>query len=103
MNDEVLIPIDPHKAHNTPAVIDPSSRVVVDGGEFANTQPGYRELMVFVRSWRCRRWTVEGLSRGGPVAGPCLPSWQGPSSMPIDHYPREAKAVIGPLVPLFRH
>ena len=65
MNDEVLIAVDPHKAHNTLAVIDPSSRVVVDGGEFANTQQGYRQLMVFARSWRCRRWAVEGCHGAG--------------------------------------
>jgi hypothetical protein len=53
MDDDVLIAVDPHKAHNTLAVIEPSSRLAVDGGEFANTHAGYRQLMVFART-ACR-------------------------------------------------
>jgi hypothetical protein len=29
MNDDVLMAVDPHKAHNTLAVIDPTTRTVV--------------------------------------------------------------------------
>lgn len=65
MNDDVLIAVDPHKGHNTLAVIDPGSRVVVEGGEFANNHGGYRDLMVFARRWRCRRWAVEGCHGAG--------------------------------------
>jgi transposase len=65
VEDDVLIAVDPHKAHNTLAVTDPSSRVAVDGGEFANTHDGYRQLMVFARRWRVRRWAVEGCHGAG--------------------------------------
>jgi hypothetical protein len=60
VKDDVLIAVDPHKAHHTVAVMDPVSRAAVDGGEFANPHDGYREMMSFVRPWRCRRWAVEG-------------------------------------------
>jgi hypothetical protein len=65
MDDDVLIAVDPHKAHNTLAVIDPSRRVAVDGGEFANTHDGYRQLMVLARRWRVRRWAVKGCHGAG--------------------------------------
>ena len=65
MNDDVMIAVDPHKAHNTLAVMDPVSRVVVDSGEFANSDAGYAEMMRFARRWRCRRWAVEGCHGAG--------------------------------------
>jgi hypothetical protein len=65
MNDEVLIAVDPHKHHNTLAVVDRVTRVVVDSGEFASSGAGYREMMLFARRWRCRRWAVEGCHGAG--------------------------------------
>jgi transposase len=65
VHDDVLIAVDPHKGHNTLAVIDPHSRGVVDGGEFANTHAGYKELIGFARRWRYRRWAVEGCHGAG--------------------------------------
>ena len=65
MDDDVLIAVDPHKGHNTLAVIDPVSRGVVDGGEFANTHAGYKQLTSFAHRWRCRRWAVEGCHGAG--------------------------------------
>ena len=75
MNDVVLMAVDHHKVHNTLAVINPASRVAVDGGEFADSHGGYRQMMAFARRWRHRRWAVErchGVGRSlpqRPVAG----------------------------------
>jgi hypothetical protein len=65
IDDDVLIAVDPHNAHNTLAVIDPSSRMVIDAGQFANSHHGYGQLMVFARRWRCREWAVEGCHGAG--------------------------------------
>jgi hypothetical protein len=40
VHDEVMIAVDPHKAHNTLAVIDPTTRTVVAEAEFANSHLG---------------------------------------------------------------
>lgn len=71
MND-VLIAVDPHKAHNTLAVIDPTTRVVVAEGEFANSRDGYAQMMCFARRWRHRRWAVEGCHGAGRMLGQFL-------------------------------
>jgi transposase len=65
VNDDVLITVDPHKGHNTLAVMDPLTRTAVDGAEFANSHAGYVEMMRFARRWRCRRWAVEGCHGAG--------------------------------------
>ena len=43
MNDDALIAVDRHKAHNTVAVLDPVTKTAVDGAEFANSHSGYAE------------------------------------------------------------
>jgi transposase len=65
MSGEVLIAVDPHKASNTLAVIDPVSKVAVASRRFANTADGYRELRRFADRWASRRWAVEGCHGAG--------------------------------------
>jgi transposase len=63
--DAVLIGVDPHKASNTLAVLDPASRVVVASKRFANTGSGYEELRSFADQWADHRWAVEGCHGAG--------------------------------------
>jgi transposase len=72
VNDEVLIAVDPHKAHNTLAVIDPMTRTVVAGAEFANSLDGYGQMMRFARRWCRRHWAVEGCHGAGRALGQFL-------------------------------
>ena len=53
---EVLIGVDPHKASNTVAVFDVSTRKPIDEGRFTSTLEGYRQLRAFVKQWPARRW-----------------------------------------------
>lgn len=64
-NGGVLIGVDPHKASNTLAVLDPVSRVVVASKRFANTALGYQELRSFADQWPDHRWAVEGCHGAG--------------------------------------
>jgi transposase len=65
MNCDVMIAVDPHKASNTAAVLDPVTKTVIETGRFANTQEGYERLTGFARRWEQRRWAVEGCRRAG--------------------------------------
>ena len=60
MGDDVMISVDPHKASNTLAVMDPVSKTVIARQRFANTAVGYRRLREFAGGWTHRRWAVEG-------------------------------------------
>jgi transposase len=60
LSDDVMIAVDPHKASNTAAVLDPVSKTVIEAARFANTMDGYAQLMVFAGRWAQRRWAVEG-------------------------------------------
>ena len=62
---DVLISVDPHKASNTLAVLDPATKTPIDGARFANTTKGYRALMAFAQRWDNRRWAVEGCHGAG--------------------------------------
>lgn len=64
-SDAVLIGVDPHKASNTLAVLDPATRVVVAIKRFANTTSGYEELRSFADQWSDHRWAVEGCHGAG--------------------------------------
>ena len=64
MND-VLISVDPHKASNTLAVLDPVTKTPIEGARFANSTVGYRNLMAFAYRWKDRRWAVEGCHGAG--------------------------------------
>jgi transposase len=65
MDEGVMISVDPHKASNTAAVLDPVTKVVIAGARFANTVAGYRQLRSFAGQWRQRRWAVEGCHGAG--------------------------------------
>ena len=63
MGDDVMISVDPHKASNTLAVMDPVTKTVIARQRFMNTAVGYR-----------RRLDASALGGGGlpwrgPVAG----------------------------------
>jgi transposase len=78
VKDGVLIAVDPHKAHNALAVLDPSTRTVVAEAEFANSHDGHRQMMCFARRWKLRRWAVEGCHGAGRSLGQFLVASQEP-------------------------
>ena len=55
MSDDVMIAVDPHKASNTAAVLDPVTKTLIDTARFANSDEGYARLAGFARRWDCRR------------------------------------------------
>ena len=55
-----MIAVDPHKASNTAAVLDPVSKTLIETARFANSDEGYARLAGFARRWERRRWAVEG-------------------------------------------
>jgi transposase len=65
LNDDVMIAVDPHKASNTAAVLDPVTKTVIEAARFANTADGYAQLTVFAGRWSQRRWAVEGCFGAG--------------------------------------
>lgn len=65
MDGDVMISVDPHKASNTAAVMDPVTKVVIASQRFANTAAGYRQLREFSGRWQQRRWAVEGCHGAG--------------------------------------
>jgi transposase len=65
LNDVVMIAVDPHKASNTAAVLDPVSKTVIEAARFANTMDGYAQLSAFAGRWAQRRWAVEGCFGAG--------------------------------------
>jgi hypothetical protein len=65
VDDDVMISVDPHKASNTAAVMDPVTKVVIASQRFANTSAGYRQLRDFSGRWEQRRWAVEGCHSAG--------------------------------------
>jgi transposase len=65
LSDDVMIAVDPHKASNTAAVLDPVTKTLIDTARFANSDEGYARLAGFARRWDCRRWAVEGCRGAG--------------------------------------
>jgi transposase len=65
VDDDVMISVDPHKASNMLAVMDPVTKTVIARGRFANTGAGYRQLRGFAARWEQRRWAVEGCHGAG--------------------------------------
>jgi transposase len=65
LNDDVLIAVDPHKASNTAAVLDPVTKTVIEVARFGNTVDGYGQLATFAARWEQRRWAVEGCYGAG--------------------------------------
>jgi Transposase len=65
LNDDVMIAVDPHKASNTAAVLDPVTKTLIEAARFANTVDGYAQLTAFAARWARRRWAVEGCHGAG--------------------------------------
>ena len=65
MDDGVMISLDPHKASNTAAFLDPARKTVLASQRFANTVAGYGELRRFGDRWQQGRWAVEGCHGAG--------------------------------------
>jgi transposase len=65
VDGDVMISVDPHKASNTAAVMDPVTKIVIASQRFANTAAGYRQLREFSGRWQQRRWAVEGCHGAG--------------------------------------
>jgi transposase len=65
MSDDVMIAVDPHKASNTAAVLDPVTKTVIEVARFANSVDGYGRLAGFAARWEHRRWAVEGCHGAG--------------------------------------
>jgi transposase len=65
LNSDVMIAVDPHKASNTAAVLDPVTKTVIEAARFANSVDGYGQLTVFAARWDRRRWAVEGCHGAG--------------------------------------
>ena len=65
MSDDMMIAVDPHKASNTAAVLEPVSKTLIDSARFANSADGYEQLTAFARRWAQRRWAVEGCHGAG--------------------------------------
>jgi transposase len=62
---DVMIAVDPHKASNTAAVMDPVTRTLIETARFSNSDEGYTRLAGFARRWEHRRWAVEGCHGAG--------------------------------------
>ena len=60
-----MIAVDPHKASNTAAALDPVPETVIESARFANTTDGYAQLTAFAGRWSQRRWAVEGCVGAG--------------------------------------
>lgn len=69
MSDDVMIAVDPHKASNTAAVLDPVTKTLIETARFASTDEGYAPggLRPQVRGLRLGG---RGLPRCGAVPGP---------------------------------
>jgi transposase len=65
VSDDVMIAVDPHKASNTAALLDPVTKTLIETARFANSDEGYRQLTGFARRWEDRRWAVEGCRGAG--------------------------------------
>jgi transposase len=65
VSDDVMIAVDPHKASNTAAVLDPVTKTVIESARFANSTDGYGQLARFAARWEQRRWAVEGCHGAG--------------------------------------
>jgi hypothetical protein len=65
VSDDVMIAVDPHKASNTAAVLDPVTKNLIETARFANSDEGYGQLKEFARRWEDRRWAVEGCRGAG--------------------------------------
>lgn len=58
MSDDVMIAVDPRKASNTAAVLDPVTKALIETARFANSGEGHGRLTGFARGWQGRRWAT---------------------------------------------
>ncbi len=65
MNGDVMIAVDPRKAGNTAAVLDPVTKTVIGAAPFASSAEGYVRLTGLAGRWEQRRWAVEGCRGAG--------------------------------------
>jgi transposase len=65
LNDVVMIAVDPHKASNTAAVLDPVTKTLIERARFASAMDGYAQLIAFAARWAQRRWAVEDCHGAG--------------------------------------
>jgi transposase len=65
LSDDAMIAVDPHKASNTAAVLDPVSKTVIESARFANSADGHGRLARFAARWEQRRWAVGGCHGAG--------------------------------------
>ncbi|HEY2268496.1 MAG TPA: hypothetical protein VGI96_38180 [Streptosporangiaceae bacterium] len=65
MSDDVMIAVDPHKAGNTAAVLDPVAKTLIETARFADSAGGYGRLAGFAGRREHRRWAVEGCRGAG--------------------------------------
>jgi hypothetical protein len=70
----VMIAVDPHKASNTAAVLDPVTKTLIESAWFANTADGFAQLARFAARWEQRRRAVEGCF-GAHVQSECQEIW----------------------------
>ena len=94
MSDDVLIAVDPHKASNTAAVLDPVSKTVIEAARFANTIDGYAQLTAFAARWSQRRWAVEGCHGAGRSLARTSERWASSSPAPAGQ-PGKEPAIVG--------
>jgi transposase len=65
LSGDVMIAVDPRKAGNTAAVLDPVPGTVIEPARFADTADGYAQLTAFAGRWSQRRWAVGGCFGAG--------------------------------------
>ena len=65
MNDDAMIAVDPHKASDTSAVLNPATKTVIEAARFANSVAGYALLSAFAGGG-----AADGDGRGMPWRGP---------------------------------
>lgn len=53
-----MIAVDPRKASNTAAVLDPVTKALIETARFANSGEGHGRLTGFARGWQGRRWAT---------------------------------------------
>ena len=88
MSDDVMIAVDPHKASNTAAVLDPVTKTLIETARFANSAEGYGRLTAFAARVGAAALGGGRVPRCGPVAGPAAGRgrgswcWTSPPSWP---------------------
>jgi hypothetical protein len=66
LSDDVMIAVDPHKASNTAAVLDPVTKTLTGTARFANSDEGYARLAGYARKRKpaAGRWRAAAVRTG---------------------------------------